>query len=595
MSYHLVTTADERSWKFDRPVLFLGEWCRLYGRKQVWQGMDAVVAAPFGLAPEQKQRNLSYVQYLADQLLTELADALNVFHQTQHSRRYWHIVLGHWVQRCVAVTFNRYYTIEQALKSYDIASTLVFDYSNYSLATTDSLSFIWACNDDVWNHVLYARIIEFIGFEHRVILLDAIGEDGYFSQSKAANSSSKSLKQRARDAVNLLLPIFSKYDDAFIVNSYLPRVEELKLQACLWQVPQLWKSPALPYSKPDKAKRRSLLVPSSGCDGYERFVRQMICDLVPTCYVEDFEKLTQQIENLLWPEQPKFIFTSNNFDTDEIFKIWAASKVEKGTPYFTGQHGNNYGTLSGSENWPELTTSDKFLTWGWTNGNAKNVPAYALKTAGQKSRPLPDAGGLLLIEVCVPHRISSWDNYSEYGAYQVDQFRFVGKLPETIRQQLTVRLHAEFKKHRWSDLHRWSDMFPSVTLEQGVADIRKLMAESRLVVHSYDSTGILECLNLNIPMICFWPGGLEHLLPTAKPYYEQLIEAGILCETPDEAANKVLSHWDDISAWWMHRTVQNAREAFCEEFARHEPTPIRTLKKLLISEASVVREKRSTS
>ena len=39
---------------------------------------------------------------------------------------------------------------------------------------------------------------------------------------------------------------------------------------------------------------------------------------------------------------PEFIFTSNNFHTDEIFKLWSAIKVERGTKYYIGQHGNNY-------------------------------------------------------------------------------------------------------------------------------------------------------------------------------------------------------------------------------------------------------------
>ena len=37
---HLITTADERTWKLDSPVLFLGEWCRLYDRNAVWDKMD---------------------------------------------------------------------------------------------------------------------------------------------------------------------------------------------------------------------------------------------------------------------------------------------------------------------------------------------------------------------------------------------------------------------------------------------------------------------------------------------------------------------------------------------------------------------------
>jgi hypothetical protein len=53
-SRYLITTADERTWKFDRPVIFLGEWCRIYDRKHIWQGMDAIVAAPYGLTQSKK-------------------------------------------------------------------------------------------------------------------------------------------------------------------------------------------------------------------------------------------------------------------------------------------------------------------------------------------------------------------------------------------------------------------------------------------------------------------------------------------------------------------------------------------------------------
>src|SRR6267378_294517 len=138
MSRHLVTTADERSWKFDRPVLFLGEWCRLYARRPVWSGMDAVVAEPYGLQAGQKERDIAYIQALSGQLLKELSDALNSFHNTRHSLRYWHILLGSWLQRYVAVAFNRYVTLEQALKHHEVSGTTVFDLTDYSLATTDS-------------------------------------------------------------------------------------------------------------------------------------------------------------------------------------------------------------------------------------------------------------------------------------------------------------------------------------------------------------------------------------------------------------------------------------------------------------------------
>ena len=62
LKYYLITTADERTWKFDRPVLFLGEWCCLYNRKHIWQNMDAIIAEPYGLG--QKQKDLDYLETL---------------------------------------------------------------------------------------------------------------------------------------------------------------------------------------------------------------------------------------------------------------------------------------------------------------------------------------------------------------------------------------------------------------------------------------------------------------------------------------------------------------------------------------------------
>ena len=46
---YLITTEDEATWKFDRPVIFLGEWCRLYDRKHIWQNIDAIDAKPYVL------------------------------------------------------------------------------------------------------------------------------------------------------------------------------------------------------------------------------------------------------------------------------------------------------------------------------------------------------------------------------------------------------------------------------------------------------------------------------------------------------------------------------------------------------------------
>lgn len=589
MGRFLITTADERSWKFDRPVLFLGEWCRHYRRKQIWERMDAVVARPYGLDPGQKTRDLAYTQALSNRLLAELAESLNGFHHTRHSARYWEILIGHWLRRYVDTVFNRYFTLEQALKDHEMSGTTVFDATGYSLSTNDSSGFIWATSDDVWNHVLYAHALQLSGgIAVETDPASLQGVTGFVPAGSGVTSPSPTARHAVLDVANYILTAFGRPVDAVIVGSYLPRKVELTLQLGLGQCPQLWRSPPVQRCAPRPESRRQFGIDDGAHSGFEHFVRYSIRDVIPTCYLEGYASLVAQTESLPWPAQPRFIFTSNNFDTDEVFKAWCGSKVDEGSDYFAGQHGNNYGThfYAGNSQWPERSASDKFFSWGWSDGSAKVVPAFHFKTADKKRRHRPD-GGLLLIEECLNHLITPWDTYFEYGIYQEEQFRFVAALPPPIHQALTVRIHAEYKQHVWSEDQRWADRSPHTRLQTGSGSIWDLIAQSRLLVYSYDSTGLLEALSLNIPTICFWHYGLNHLLPSARPYYELLRGAGILADSPEHAAELVTETWGRVSEWWGSKQVKAARESFCENYARSEKRPVRTMKRLLMTQGRV--------
>ena len=65
------------------------------------------------------------------------------------------------------------------------------------------------------------------------------------------------------------------------------------------------------------------------------------------------------------------------------------------------------------------------------------------------------------------------------------------------------------------------------------------------------------------------------------PYYEMLMQVGIIVDGPDQAAKHIALHWDDMDRWWESEAVQRARQLFCDEYAKTEKHPIRTLKRLL--------------
>ncbi len=195
-------------------------------------------------------------------------------------------------------------------------------------------------------------------------------------------------------------------------------------------------------------------------------------------------------------------------------------------------------------------------------------------------RPVEE-GGVLLIETRSSAWNGLWDNYSQFAIYQDEQFRFAEALPKEIQRMLTVRLHSAYKQFNWGDEERWDERCPEIRIEKGAVPIKKLLRQSRLTIYSYDSTGMLECLALNIPIMCFWHDGMNDMIPSAKPYYELLRSVGIFHETPEQAAAMVTSHIGNVSKRWGSPKVQSARKIFCAQYSRTEERPIRQLKHLL--------------
>ena len=586
---YLITTSDEVNWKFDRPIIFLGEWCRLYDRKHIWQAMDAIVAAPYGLGLVQKDADSAAARALEDMLLPMLCNALNHHHGVQHNERFWRIVLGHWFRRYVDVMINRVKTLEQCLNTYQITGITVYANAGYMLATPDSYSAILAFNDDRWNNALNARILALLGFVHfPVETIEVAKSSGFhFNGLDTASSLKRSVLKWGYQQVGKFLSWFSRENDDFIINSYLPKKHEFKLQLALRQCPQLWTSSKLEVSeKPDRVLRESLankIVSKSSCNSLEDILSVMLLELLPICYLEGLKNLDKLVNQQAWPKFPKFIFTSNQFDTDEVFKYWAATKVESGSKYFTGQHGSNYGTHRYLKASIEEITSDKFLTWGWTDGLPQQTPAFIFNTAGRKAQIYNPQGGLLLIEVHLNHRITTWDDTFEYANYFQDQQHFIKLLENQPKQKLTIRLHGIYQLLSWFEEDRWQEFDPVLKINGGDGTVTKLISQSRLVVHSYDSTGILETLSQNIPTLAFWQNDFDHLRESVKPHYQLLVDAGIVHLTAKSAAAKVNEVWADVEGWWMRSAVQEARKQFCDRYARISQSPVSDLKNILTS------------
>ena len=75
----------------------------------------------------------------------------------------------------------------------------------------------------------------------------------------------------------------------------------------------------------------------------------------------------------------------------------------------------------------------------------------------------------------------------------------------------------------------------------------------------------------------------DDLEDNAIPYYQILVDAGIVHLSTVSLAKKVNYIWDKVDDWWNEHYVQSARKKFCNWNAKSSCNPVTKLKNILIS------------
>lgn len=585
MKRFLITTADERTWVTDRPVLFLGGWCCVHGRRAAWKELDSEVV-PYHWDDRKKYfDDYSYLQRTYEAILGKVAQELNAFHHTGHSLRYWRILLGPWLYNFTHTLFDRWTMTQRAAETYDVEGTIILDFALTDMIAPDFLSVRF---DNVpWNHYLFGRAIRYqnaIPWKASPALIESAGE----SQKTTEKPPGGILRRTVEGLCSAYTGLTTRSDEPMIISSYLPRLEEIKLQMALGQMPKLWAIPSMKNAaQPDLAIRSGLKIQAEGVDVFQRFLSIMIPEQIPTVYLEGYRDLLKAVGDLSWPSRPRVIFTSNLFQFCEVFQAWAAEKTEAGAPLVIGQHGGQIGVgrwVPGEEH--QVGISDRYLTWGWQDERAATYPACALTIVNKKPNPCRKDGDLLL--VTVPVRLYGFRNNSwpvgptQSERYLSEQLSFARALPGQVRASLVVRLNLSVdRKMMTFYADRWKEMFPETSIDDSTSSIEGCLRRSRLVVFTYNATGFVEMLARNIPTIFFWNPNFFELRAAAESYFKALKDTDVFHETPEAASVHVAKIWDDVGAWWNDPAVQQARANFCDHYARVANKPIRLLKESL--------------
>ena len=581
----LVTSSLESTWPKSGKIIFLGKWCCLFDRKDKWSKLDYQISNFHWDDRNKFQSDFIKLETTYEEFLNELHPYLNKLHKKKYSKRFWRILIGPWLYTSINIIYDRWFMLQKVISEEGELNKSIYKDYKTALVSSDMDDFNSKIETDQWNEALYCLIINKIYKSNFCInFLDCKKEMLPKESELEENFLLKFLKKIS----NKLANIFSKDSDVFMISSHLSFYKQFLLSLKLNQFP------AFRFKDENKLKinkelsERDLVLPFSlgNTDEFNLVLNKTLMHLIPQSYLESFEILLKKTQAQGWPENPKSIFTSNAYNSDDKFKLWAGLKVERGSKLVIGQHGGNFGmTPMAIHESHQIEIADSWLSWGWKNPEKKNInPVGNFKSSFKEAKHSP-GGSILLAGMTLPR-------YSYYlycvpiagqvEAYLNDQIKFAKCLPNEMLKYLKVRLYT--LDRGWNQRNRWESNFPRhISFDNNKKKLINSFKNCRVFIGTYNATTYIEAFSANMPTILFWNPNHWELNNLTKSLFQNLENEKIFHSTPESAAEHLIKIWDDVDSWWFSRNVQRSVKDFKKTFSKQNPHVLNSIKSCLTS------------
>jgi putative transferase (TIGR04331 family) len=586
---YLVTTALEETWPEEgENILFLGEWCKLFNRKEKISKYHSHVLPYHWNDREKLKKDYDSILFLYEKNLSILTEKLNEIHHVNFNLRYWRILIGPWLGYFMQVVFDRWFMLNKTIdNNSNLVNLHIPTECNHRYIPNDMSEFIKFSHDDFWNNYLMQSIVQ-KKFNDKLKIINL--QKPFHSKHSPIKPNSRKfkLKRIIHYLVKLNNYLFSCKNNIFLISTYLPSLKVIQLQFKFRQWPQINKISDILNSSFCKEKRSwslSLNIDyNSRFAEYESLLESLIPANIPLLYLEGYKSNRENVLKSSWSKNPKSIFTSNSYWSSDYFKLWGAEKVINGTSLFIGQHGGNFGMTPFSfHEAHQQEIADKWLSWGWkSDKSSKIIPIGNFKELNRTPKHNP-RGYALKVDMSIPRysgHIMSMPMGGQYLNYLDDQFEFVELLGSRLQSELKVKLGpVDFG---WCSDLRWNQKFQNVSVVKKDSML-KLVKGCRVYISTYNATTYLESFTWNIPTIIFWNPDHWELDTIAQEYFEKLKEVSIFHSTPQSAASHLKTIWEDVDGWWFSGEVQSIVSEFCDNYSKITPNTETNLASALLS------------
>ena len=572
----LATTAISEFWDKSSAILFLGEWCLRYDRRNEWEGLSYEVLPYPWTDREEKHRAHSYCIQVYETILPDLAKFCNHIHDVRFSLRYWRIVIGEWLWRYIQIIYDRYICVKRAIESYNDLTTILLNEDSYQYAT-DNFEFALRCLSysdpdlDIYNLQLYSQIFRLLG-------LDFPSKSYIQTPLPYLKETEKTCNFKyARRTLSLLLmkQLFRFPPDIRVVftggfNFKIGRKNLFKLSLKnLLRYRELYIKGDMSKLSPNKRIRMDFIDMGSA-DSFQRICLKMMEYCFPMAFIEGFKQLRGRVQGYI-RNVPDVILSPVSWRYNTSDAIYIAECIEKGAKLIGVQHGGGYGCHKMDPMLDhELEVVDKFISWGWTDNNKDIIP-LPMFNSNRKLREHGENKKDSFLFVSDLYRLylggfQSSPVGTAFNDYLFWQKRFFLSLNEEVRRFFLFRSHST--EEGWFHELRLHDTVKELRYDDRKASFMERAKKSRLVVIDNNQTTFLETIALNIPTVIFWDMDLWEIRSSAERFFDDLREVKVFHDSPESAADFINENCMDIDKWWESKKVQNVVNEFRYTYAR---------------------------
>lgn len=588
----LVLTALEEFWDTSQPMLFLGEWCKKYERKAVWEKLTASVLQSDKLQYANSYEAYQYASSTYEKLLPKIAEWLNELHHTQHSLSYWRLLVGPFLFWYTQVVYQRFLYLAAAYHEYPNLETHGLSHHTFMTPMSTNEFVCFASYHDTWNLQLFTQILD-LYFKKPTCYKKIIWKtelevrNGHFYEG--------SYKWRTKFFINILriLNKFKGMQNIGILNGFFSTRDLFKLMlgSGFRILPLL---PTKPINRGQNLsrsilspnsidmKKRKMLLNITVEDELSKLIINTLPVNMPFNFVEGYQHEVEASKKY-FPYVSKVILQEQVASYDQ-YKFWIGEQLELGAKVMGYQHGGCYGMQKASSaEFLERHVSHFFISWGWSDKNVLPAPMshdyrlfekYSRKEKNEKAKDI-----LWVATLYVRYSIAIYDWPITGRPYLNYQKRFFDNVENKIATDICMRLNPSFE-----NLEEVKMFIPGLNVysPKNRESFFTHLDSTKIVVIDNPSTTFLYALALNIPTILFWDKEHWVFRDEAKPYLEMLERVGIYYETPEAAAQMLNKIADDPYPWWNSEAVQSVRQQFCDNFARIAPRYLREWTDLLL-------------